>query len=85
MKETDSIDEFAGRISNLENKFNELGATMDVATLVKKLFISVPNRFLQVVTSVENLFDVDAMLFDEAISRLKAYEECIRKEDSQGD
>lgn len=46
MKETDSIDEFAGRISGLANKFSELGATMDDATLTKKLFGSTPNRFL---------------------------------------
>lgn len=85
MKENESIDEFAGKLSALANKFGELGETMADGTLVKKLFGSAPSRFLQVVASLEQLFDVDTMVFEEAIGRLKAYEERIRREDHHSD
>ena len=42
-RETESIDEFAGKINGLANKFSELRAAMEDATLVKKLFDSIPN------------------------------------------
>lgn len=85
MKESDSIDDFAGKISGMANKFSELGEPLGDAAQVKKLFGSVPKKFLQVVASLEQLIDIDDMLFEEAIGRLKAYEERIRKEDGQGD
>ena len=47
-----------------------------------------PNSFLQIVASIELCFKFDLMLFDEAVCRLKAYEEHIRGtvkvEDTQG-
>lgn len=41
MKETESIDEFAGKINGLANKLSDLGAAMVDAELVKKLLDSV--------------------------------------------
>ncbi|XP_039127077.1 uncharacterized protein LOC120263276 [Dioscorea cayenensis subsp. rotundata] len=85
MRENESIDEFARKISGLANKFSKLGAAIKDATLVKKLFDSVRNKYLQVVASLEQLLDVEAMPFKEAIGRLKAYEERIRKSDGCGE
>ncbi|CAO2144114.1 unnamed protein product [Urochloa humidicola] len=83
MKDTESIDEFAGKISSLSNKLSDLGATMKDAELVKKLLDSVPDKFLQVIAAIEQFSDLDDMPFDEAIGRLKAYEERIRKRDEK--
>lgn len=66
-------------------QFREVRETMEDATLVKKLFVSVPSQYLQVVASLEQLLDVDEMPFKEAIGCLKAYEERVRKDDRQGD
>ncbi|GJR77108.1 hypothetical protein Tco_0089473 [Tanacetum coccineum] len=47
-----------------------------------------PKSFLQIVASIEQCFELDSMLFDEAVRRLKAYEERIKgaekMEDTQG-
>ncbi|CAN6286925.1 unnamed protein product [Urochloa humidicola] len=83
MKDTESIDEFAGKISGLANKMKDLGATMEDDVLVKKLLDSVPDKFLQVIAAIEQFSDLDSMQFDEAVGRLKAYEERIRKRDDK--
>lgn len=85
MRKTKSIDEFARNISVLANKFSELGATIKDATLIKKLFDSVPNKYLQVVASLKQLLNMETMLFEEVIGRLKAYEERIQKGDGHGE
>lgn len=85
MKETESIDEFAGKISGLANRLSELGAAMDDVEQVKKLLDSVPDKFLQVIAAIEQFSDLDTMSFDEAIGRLKAYEERIRKREGRSE
>ncbi|KAI3771566.1 hypothetical protein L6452_02731 [Arctium lappa] len=78
MKEGESIDEFAGKLSGMISKFSSLGATLEDSTLVRKLLDSVPEKYLQLVASIEQYSDVDAMPFEEAIGRLKAYEDRLR-------
>uniref|UniRef100_J3MSB9 CCHC-type domain-containing protein n=1 Tax=Oryza brachyantha TaxID=4533 RepID=J3MSB9_ORYBR len=85
VKDTESIDEFAGKISALANKLSDLGVTMEDDEQVKKLLDSVPDKFLQVIAAIEQFSDLDIMPFDEAIGRLKAYEERIRKRDDKND
>jgi hypothetical protein len=83
IKETESIDKFAGKISSLANKLSDLGAAMVDGELVKKLLDSVPEKFLQIIAAIEQFSYLDTMLFDEMIGRLKAYEERIRKHDDK--
>lgn len=85
MKETESIDEFAGKISGLANKLSELDVPMADAELIKKLLDSVPDKFLQVIAAIEQFSDLDTMQFEEAIGHLKAYEERIRKRDNRSE
>lgn len=85
MKEGETADEFAGKLSVLVTKFNSLGSTIEDATLVKKLLDSVPDKFFQLVASIEQYSDLDTMPFDEAIGRLKAYEERIRTRSTNAD
>ncbi|BAF25780.1 Os09g0551200 [Oryza sativa Japonica Group] len=79
MKKTETIDEFAGKISGLANAMSGLGATMTDDELVKKLLDSVPEKFLHIIAAIEQFCDLDTMPFEEAIGRLKAFEERIRK------
>lgn len=72
MTEGESINEFASKLSGMVTKFRSLGDTLDDATLVKKLLDSVLDKFLQLVDSIEQSYDLDVMLFGEAIGRLKA-------------
>nr|GFB21509.1 zinc finger, CCHC-type [Tanacetum cinerariifolium] len=46
--------------------------------LVRKLLNVVPDRYLQIVASIEQYSDLDEMTLEEAIGRLKTYEERIK-------
>ncbi|XP_066324239.1 uncharacterized protein [Miscanthus floridulus] len=56
-------------------KYSNLGGSLDDAALVKKLFDTVPERFLNVVAWIEQFFDLKTLAFDEAVGRLNAFEE----------
>ncbi|KAJ9544830.1 hypothetical protein OSB04_024537 [Centaurea solstitialis] len=78
MKDGETIDEFTRKLSGMVSKYNSLGATLEDGVLVRKLLDSVPDKFLQLVASIEQYSDVDTMSFEEAIGRLKAYEDRLR-------
>ncbi|GJR62137.1 zinc finger, CCHC-type containing protein [Tanacetum coccineum] len=78
MKEDDTIDTFTTKLTTLVNKAASLGHTMKDETLVRKLLNVVPDRYLQIVTSIEQYSDLDEMTLEEAIGRLKTYEERIK-------
>ncbi|XP_042413227.1 uncharacterized protein LOC122002204 [Zingiber officinale] len=75
IKETDTIDEFAGKLSTMSSKFSALGATLEDSSLVKKLLDSVPDKFFPIVGGIEQFHDLETIPFEETIGRLKAYEE----------
>nr|GEV26291.1 zinc finger, CCHC-type [Tanacetum cinerariifolium] len=72
----------------LASKARSLGYELEEVDLVKRLLDSMPKSFLQIVASIEQCFELDSMLFDKAVGRLKAYEERIKgaekMEDTQG-
>ncbi|XP_076883181.1 uncharacterized protein LOC143531859 [Bidens hawaiensis] len=63
MKETETIDEYASRITAISSKAAKLGQPYEERKLVQKFFTSPPSQFIQVVASLE---------------RLKTYEERIK-------
>ena len=75
MKETDTIDEFIGKISGLASKFTTLGVALEDSSLVNKLLDSVPDKYLPIVVGIKQFQDLETMPFEEAIGRMKAYEE----------
>nr|GEU49996.1 zinc finger, CCHC-type [Tanacetum cinerariifolium] len=78
MKENETIDTFTGKLTTLVNKVASLGHTMKDETLVRKLLNSVPDRYLQIVASIEQYSDLSEMTLEEAIGRLKTYKERIK-------
>ncbi|GJY38308.1 zinc finger, CCHC-type containing protein [Tanacetum coccineum] len=78
IKEDETIDTFTTKLTTLINKAASLGHTMEDETLVRKLLNSVPDRYLQIVASIEQYSDLDEMTLEEAIGRLKTYEERIK-------
>ncbi|XP_021996327.1 uncharacterized protein LOC110893529 [Helianthus annuus] len=78
MKEDDTIDEFTAKINSIVTQASEYGSTLNQSTLVRKLLNAVPNRFIQIVASIEQYSDLDTMTLDEAIGRLKTYEERLK-------
>ncbi|XP_035845706.1 uncharacterized protein LOC118479298 [Helianthus annuus] len=78
MKEDDTIDEFTAKINSIVTRASEYGRTLNQSTLVRKLLNAVPDRFIQIVASIEQYSDLDTMTLDEAIGRLKTYEERLK-------
>ncbi|XP_076923359.1 uncharacterized protein LOC143585460 [Bidens hawaiensis] len=75
MKEDESIDSFTAKLNAIVSRANGLGSTFDESTLVRKLLNSVPERFIQIVASIEQYSDLDEMTLDETIGRLKTFKE----------
>ncbi|KAL4562419.1 hypothetical protein LXL04_034622 [Taraxacum kok-saghyz] len=85
MKEGEIVDDFAAKLSGLASKARSLGHELEEVDLVKRLLDCMPKSFLQIVASIEQWFELDTMLFDEAIGRLKAYEERIKGSEKMED
>ena len=79
MKETDSIDEFAGKLTAMSVRYGNLGGTLDETVMVKKLLNTVPERFIQCVAGIEQFCDLKTMVLDDAIGRLRTYEERTKR------
>ncbi|XP_078441496.1 uncharacterized protein LOC144711381 [Wolffia australiana] len=75
MIDGESLDDYAGRLSMMSVRYTNVGGTLDDTALVKKLFDTVPDRYLPIIAGVEQFCDIDTMLFEEALSRLKAFDE----------
>ena len=89
MKETKSIDDFGGKLSELASKSAALGVTIEETKLVKKFLMSLPRKkYIHIVASLEQVLDLNTTGFEDILGRLKAYEERIceeeEKEDDQG-
>ncbi|KAL7605046.1 uncharacterized protein LOC111908593 [Lactuca sativa] len=78
MKVTETIDDYVGRISAMISKYSSVGATLDDEELVRKLFDTVPKRFINLVASIEQSSNMESMPFEEAIGHLNAYEDRLR-------
>nr|GEY77700.1 zinc finger, CCHC-type [Tanacetum cinerariifolium] len=78
IKEDETIDTFTTKLTTLVNKAASLRHTMEDETLVHKLLNVVPDRYLQIVASVEQYSDLSEMTLEEATGRLNTYEERIK-------
>ena len=79
MASGDTLDEFAGKLGGMAARYAALGSTLEDAALVKKLLDSVPNRLYAAVAGIEQFCDVSTMPFEEALRRLKAFDEWLRR------
>ncbi|XP_048605138.1 uncharacterized protein LOC125582456 [Brassica napus] len=89
MKESESIDDFGGKLSELASKSASLGVTIEETKLVKKFLMSLPRKmYIHIVASLEQVLDLNTTGYEDILGRLKAYEERIceeeEKEEDQG-
>ena len=75
MKEEETVDEFAEKLTVLSVKYGNLGGTLEDKAMVKKLFDTVLDKFIHVIAGIEQFYDLQTLAFDEAVGRLKAFEE----------
>nr|TKS05948.1 hypothetical protein D5086_0000128100 [Populus alba] len=86
MKDTDTIDNFAGKLSELASKSTSLGQKIEEPKLVKKFLNSLPrSKYIQIIASLEQVLDLNKTGFEDIIGRLKAYEERILNEENHGE
>ncbi|KAE8790475.1 retrotransposon protein [Hordeum vulgare] len=79
MASDESLDAFAGKISGMAACYAGLGATLDDAAMVKKLLDCVPDRLYAAVARMEQFCDMSTLLFEDALGRLKAFDERLRR------
>jgi hypothetical protein len=75
MENTEPLDDYADKISGMAVRYVELGATLDDASMVKKLLDTVSDHLYPVMAGIEQFYDVETMPFKEALSRLRAFDE----------
>ncbi|XP_076925666.1 uncharacterized protein LOC143588590 [Bidens hawaiensis] len=81
----ETLDVYAGKISEIALQASNLGHTTNGKKLVRKLLSSVPEKFIQIVAAIEQFVDLGAMSFQEAVGRLKAFEERTKKKIKEED
>ncbi|KAG7588970.1 Zinc finger CCHC-type [Arabidopsis suecica] len=78
MMESDTVDDFANKLSELASKASSLGQPIDEQKLVKKFMNSLPrSKYKQIVASLEQVLDLKRTGFEDIVGRIKVYEERI--------
>nr|GFB51896.1 zinc finger, CCHC-type [Tanacetum cinerariifolium]GFB51911.1 zinc finger, CCHC-type [Tanacetum cinerariifolium] len=72
------MDAFTAKLNGYATKAKELGKTLNESLLVRKLLDSTLDRFIQIVESIEQTNDLDDIILDEILGKLKAFEERIK-------
>lgn len=83
MKENETINDFSGKIGGIVAKFKSLGSSIDEEIIVRKLLNSAPKKYLPIIASIEQYSEIEIMSFEEAVGRLKAYEERLKSHDEK--
>jgi len=79
MKTEDSIDQYVGQLTSMSVRYANIGGLLNDTALVKKLFDTVPERFINMVAGIEQFYDLSKLSFADAVGRLKAFEERTKK------
>ena len=82
MKDTNKIDDFVGKLSELSSKSSALGEEIEEPKLVKKFLKCLPRKkYIHIVAALEQVLDLKTTSFADIVGRLKAYEERVQEED----
>jgi transposase InsO family protein len=86
MADTETIPEFAKKLIPLVSEIRSLGVTLEEEAVVERLFSAVPDRFTDIINTIEQWGDVSTMTVQEAIGRLTTFEANQRgRRQSRGD
>ena len=86
MKETDTIDDFSGKLAEISSKSSALGEDIEESKLVKKFLSSLSRaKYIHIIAALEQVLDLNTTTFEDIVGRLKAYEERIQVEEQQED
>ena len=84
MKDSDTINDFVGKLSEISSKSAALGEVVEETKLLKKFLSSLPRRkYIHIVASLEQVLDLKTTSFEDIIGRLKTYEERVAEEEDE--
>ena len=72
MKESETIKEYANKLLSIANKVRLLGSEFSDSRIVKKIPVTVPERFEAIITSLENTKDLSKLTLVELVNALQA-------------
>ncbi|KAG6756940.1 hypothetical protein POTOM_037239 [Populus tomentosa] len=78
MQDSETVNEYSMRLTALVGEIRSLGVKLEESEVVEKLFSSVPDRFIQIIGTIEQFGNVDTMSVSEAIGRLRTFEEGLK-------
>ncbi|XP_039141989.1 uncharacterized protein LOC120279192 [Dioscorea cayenensis subsp. rotundata] len=78
MREAETVDGFATKLTTIVNKIRALGDKVKEAYVIKKLLHAVPSKFIQIASTIEQFGNLQTMTVEEVIGSLKAHEERLR-------
>lgn len=78
MKDNETLDDFCMKLSGTVTNIRALGEEVQETYVIKKLLRAVPQRFLQIASTLEQFGDLEKMTIEEAVGSLKAQEERLR-------
>ncbi|XP_074377346.1 uncharacterized protein LOC141718870 [Apium graveolens] len=70
MKETKAIKEYADRLLNIGNQVSLLGSSIADSRIIKKILVTVPERFEATITTLENTKNISKITLTELLSSL---------------
>ncbi|XP_015697987.1 uncharacterized protein LOC102705297 [Oryza brachyantha] len=78
MEDSETIAEFSPKLTALVGEMRSLDGKVKDSVVVEKLFSAVPDKFLQIVGTIEQWGDVSKMSMTEVVGRLRAFEESLK-------
>lgn len=85
MKDSDQLDDFYMKLNALITNIRTLGETMEESYVVKKLLRAVPQRFLQITSTMEQFGNLETTSIEEAVGSLKAHDERLKRKVESND
>ena len=74
MKEAESFDEFYVKLKDIVNSAFNLRETIPEPKVLRKVLISLPQRFHAMITAIEESKDINKIPLTELVGNLKTYE-----------
>ena len=74
MKESESLNAYSSKLTDIVNQMKTLGENMPNQKVVEKILISLPEKFDPIVTTIEQFKDISTMSVQELLGSLKIHE-----------
>ncbi|KAF0901933.1 hypothetical protein E2562_011772 [Oryza meyeriana var. granulata] len=75
MGDSETIAEFTPKLTTLVGEMRSLGAKVKDSVVVEKIFGAVPDKFLQIISTIEQFGDMSKMSVAETIGCLRTFKE----------